>query len=475
MTTIKRVTALCCAVMLNTAMLTGCGLLEEFVRLDSYTEPAETEEPGEDSGTQASQTAITDPTLQTQTQTTVPESADGTADTQTTASTSVQTGGIVTGGTQVPGTRSSSVQTSKSRQNGSSGPAQTSDGERTTETTAETSPYDPGDLRVTVANMTLEQKAAQMMLVGIVDEATAKQAAAAGVGGLCMFAKPFKGKSKAQVRTMDAEIQSKAKIPLLMSVDEEGGTINRVSINSKLRAVPFWLGRNLYASGGWDLVISDTKEKAELLLDLGLNVNLAPVADVPLDKSNYIYNRCFSLDPHETAEYIRTVVTEMKQDGLGSTLKHFPGYGGSVDTHKSMGYDDRDYSAFENGDFLPFIAGIQAGADAVMVSHNIVKCMDADKPASLSPAVHRILREELGFDGVVISDDLGMDAITQFTGGKNPAVAAVLAGNDLVTFADYKTSVRAITEAVQDGTIAESQIDASVLRILNWKHSLGLI
>ncbi len=210
-------------------------------------------------------------------------------------------------------------------------------------------------------------------------------------------------------------------------------------------------------------------------MSLGVNVNLAPVADVPLDKSNYIADRCFSLDAEETAEYIRTVVTQMKQDKLGSTLKHFPGYGGSVDTHKSMGYDTRDYSAFTERDFLPFIAGIEAGADAVMVSHNIVKCMDSKNPASLSPAVHNILREDLGFTGVIISDDLGMGAITEFTDGKNPAVAAVLAGNDMVAYSDYKSAIKAIVSAVKNGTIPQSQIDASVLRILKWKRFLGLI
>ena len=260
-----------------------------------------------------------------------------------------------------------------------------------------------------------------------------------------------------------------------MAADEEGGPINRLSLNSNLRSDPFPAGKTLYANGGWDSVISDTEEKAELLKSLGINTNLAPVADVPLSSKNYIYNRCFSLDAKLTAEYIKKVVTVMEQKHFGSTLKHFPGYGGSVDTHKNMGYDSRSYSAFENGDFLPFIAGIQAGADAVMVSHNIVKCMDDKNPASLSAKVHQILRETLGFEGVVISDDLGMNAITLFTNGKNPAVAAVLAGNDFIAYADYKNSISAIVKAVQNGTISESRLDASVLRILNWKRELGLI
>ena len=110
-----------------------------------------------------------------------------------------------------------------------------------------------------------------------------------------------------------------------------------------------------------------------------------------------------------------------------------------------------------------------------MVSHNIVKCMDPDRPASLSPAVHRILREELQFRGVIISDDLGMKAITQYTDGQNPAVAAVLAGNDLLCYSDFKASVDAIESAVIAGEIEESRLDASVLRILYWKKTIGIL
>lgn len=441
----KRISSMILSVLSGMLLLGGCGMES----LGSAPEP-----PAESAQTTAD----------------TAESTAGTAAPETTVSSSPDT----TAQTTLPVSSDTAAQSgstaSETRRTGTAATNHTSGG-----TTAATEPAQPVDLNALVSGMTLEQKAAQMMLVGITDEADARSAAKYGVGALCMFAKPFTGKTKQQVRTMLSGIQKQADIPLIISADEEGRPINRVSLNPKLRAVPFWNGKALYESGGWDLVISDTKEKAELLLDLGVNVNLAPVADVPLTWDDYIANRCFSLDPAQTAEYIRRVVTEMKADGLGSTLKHFPGYGGSVDTHKNMGYDDRAYSAFENGDFLPFIAGIQAGADAVMVSHNIVRCMDSEQPASLSPAVHEILRQKLGFTGVVISDDLGMDAIKQFTGGKNPAVAAVLAGNDLVAYADYKTSVKAIADAVRGGTIPESQIDASVLRILRWKQSLGLI
>lgn len=329
---------------------------------------------------------------------------------------------------------------------------------------------------ICLQSMSLEQKIAQMMLVSYYgnDVAVMKRAAAYGVGGLCLYAPAFKDKNKTQVRAMTQSLQDKAAVLLLISVDEEGGTVNRVSRYEALRKEPFLSPSALYAQGGWEKVKSDTLEKAELLLDLGINVNLAPVCDVPLSKNDYIYPRCFSMDAVETEKYIAMVTEIMKQQKLGSALKHFPGYGGSNDTHKGMAYDKRPYSDFVNADFLPFIAGIEAGADSVLVSHNIVTSMDADYLASLSVNVHRILRQELGFDGVIITDDLSMKAISQYTDGKNPAVQAVLAGNDLLCYSDYQTAVKSILAAVQEGIITEKRIDESVLRILRWKLNLGL-
>ncbi len=344
----------------------------------------------------------------------------------------------------------------------------------TTTTNAYTPPDDPALVDI-LDSLSLEQKAAQMMLVGCTDASVGDYVCANGAGGLCLFAQPFEYKTAEDVRAMTAGFQDAAEIPVLLSVDEEGGGVCRVSINPNLRETNFWSPRFLFNQGGWDLIRSDTEEKADFLLDLGLNVNLAPVCDVPFSEGDFIYPRCFSTDAAETSEYIDTVVSIMKEKKLGSTLKHFPGYGGSADTHLNMAYDGREFLEFTSRDFLPFIAGMDAGADSVMVTHNIIECMDGEQPASLSPEVHRILREDLGFRGVIITDDLNMNAITQFTGGENPAVAAVLAGNDLLCYAEFDSSVQAITDAVRAGTIEEEQIDASVLRILYWKQTLGLL
>ena len=326
-----------------------------------------------------------------------------------------------------------------------------------------------------LSTMSLKEKVAQMMMVSCHEGVNIEAASSYGVGGICLYGYSFEEKTAEQVVSMIESYQDLVNVPMLVSTDEEGGTVTRVSSNPNLRESPFLSPSELYEEGSMDLVESDTLEKASLLLSLGINVNLAPVCDVPLSEDNYIYDRCFSLDANDTSDYVKTVVSAMRVKGIGSTLKHFPGYGGSVDTHESISYDNRDYSAFENGDFKPFKAGIKAGADSVLVSHNIVTCMDENMPASLSKPIHDILRDELGFDGIIITDDLVMEGIQQFTDGESAAVLAVKAGNDMIICEDYRSSVDAIMQAVNNGEIDEAQIDESVVRVLKWKEKLGLL
>ena len=185
--------------------------------------------------------------------------------------------------------------------------------------------------------------------------------------------------------------------------------------------------------------------------------------------------RSFGKDATQTSEYVRTVVGQMAADGMGMVLKHFPGYGNNIDTHTGIATDERPIETFRESDFLPFAAGIEAGAQSVLVSHNIVTCMDSELPASLSPAVHDILRDELGFEGVIMTDDLIMEAITDYTGGENAAVLAVQAGNDMLVSSDFVTQYNAVLAAVQDGTISEDRIRESAIRIIRWKMDLGLL
>ena len=231
----------------------------------------------------------------------------------------------------------------------------------------------------------------------------------------------------------------------------------------------------VYAQGGMEAVLEDTRQVNQGLLTYGINVNFAPVADVSTNSGDFIYDRSFGQDAAATADYVAQAVTEMDTVGIGSVLKHFPGYGSNTDTHTGVAIDERPYDTFLNEDFLPFQAGIDAGADCVLVSHNVVTCIDDTLPASLSPEVHRILREELGFTGVILTDDLAMDAVEAYAEDGSVAVLAVLAGNDMIVTTDFTTQIPQVIAAVEDETIDESLIDQAVSRVLGWKYDLGLL
>ena len=186
---------------------------------------------------------------------------------------------------------------------------------------------------------------------------------------------------------------------------------------------------------------------------------------------------CFMAEP-AVAEAARAAgttraVAAMHQNGLGCVLKHFPGYGNNADTHTGIARDDRPLETLENADLVPFAAGMQAGCDAILVSHILVSALDETAPASLSPAVHDYLRNTMGFDGVIVTDDLVMEAITQVYGVGEAAVQAVLAGNDLLCSTEYPVQYAAVLEAVQRDQIPEDLINDAVLRILHWKQDLG--
>ena len=253
----------------------------------------------------------------------------------------------------------------------------------------------------------------------------------------------------------------------------------RISQNTNLRGTPFRSPQLLFAMGGMERIKSDAAEKASLLTELGVNVNLAPVADVSTSPEDFIYSRTLGQGPEETAEYVTTVLQQFQKKNLSAVLKHFPGYGSNSDTHTGASLDERTLLELENRDLIPFQAGIDAGVYAIMVSHNTVAAMDKTLPASLSPEVHRYLRETMGFTGVIMTDELSMDAIS---GEKLPLekgvgiyTQALLAGNDLLLCNDYTAAYEEILQAVQDGIISEDLLNRAVFRILCWKCTLGLM
>ena len=341
--------------------------------------------------------------------------------------------------------------------------------------TVEPEPAQPDPAELYVNNLSLEAQVAQMFFARCPDVDAAALAEQYDIGGYILFGRDFEGQTRESISQTIQSYQDAAATPMLIGVDEEGGTVVRVSSNPAFRAEKFRSPQALYSEGGFDLITSDTKEKDALLASIGVNVNFAPVCDVSTDPNDFINARAFGQDAAQTSEYVRTVVEQMVEDGMGMVLKHFPGYGNNVDTHTGIAMDNRSIEQFRASDFVPFEAGIDAGAQSILVSHNIVQCMDGELPASLSPAVHDILRSELGFDGVIMTDDLIMEAITDYTGGENAAVLAVQAGNDMLVSSDFVTQYNAVLAAVQDGTISQERIRESAVRVIRWKMELGLL
>ncbi len=295
------------------------------------------------------------------------------------------------------------------------------------------------------------------------------------LGGYTLFAYDFEGKDPATVQENIKAWQAAAPLPLLLAVDEEGGRVTRISQFESYGHAHFRSPAAVYAAGGLAEADRDTREKANFLHRLGVNFNYAPVCDMSSSPENFIFDRTVGLDADGTAAYIKTVVTAMNEKKLVGALKHFPGYGDNLDTHQMIARDSRTLADFTEKDLRPFLAGIAAGAPVVMVAHNTVACFDQENPASLSPAVHDFLRRDLGFDGVIMTDSLDMNAITLFAGEGRAAILALKSGNDLLCCTSYRIQIPAVLAAVKSGELDESRINASVLRILKLKLAFGVI
>jgi beta-N-acetylhexosaminidase len=326
-----------------------------------------------------------------------------------------------------------------------------------------------------LSQMTLKEKVGQVFLFTCPSSGQISTIDTCQPAGYCLLAKDFQDKTAQEVKKTLASYQNSSKVPMLLCCDEEGGTVVRISQFPALAPHKFASPQEVFASGGMAAITSDTVKKAQLLKSLGLNLNLAPDCDVSTNPNDFINARSFGKNAAQTAQFVAASVAAYQSQGLSCTLKHFPGYGNNADTHTGVAKDERSYQSFQQSDFLPFEAGIKAGAPCVMVCHNIVECMDAKRPASLSPQVHDILRSALGFTGVIVTDSLSMQAVKDYANGQNPCVEAFLAGNDLLLTSDNIEGYNALYAAVQKGTVSEKRLNASVLRILAWKYQAGIL
>ncbi len=291
------------------------------------------------------------------------------------------------------------------------------------------------------------------------------------VGGMIYFDQNIKDKE--QITTMLANTSSMSNYPIFLAVDEEGGDVSRVA-NSSVEVTKVEDMAAIGAGGDASQAYEAGKTIGSYLKEIGFNVDFAPVADVTQEGvESALGNRSFGSDPQIVGEMVSNAVSGIEETGVSACLKHFPGLGSAAeDTHEGRVEIDKTAEEFRAVDFVPFSAGIEAGADFVMVSHATAPALDEDSvPSSLSKKVITdILRGELGFEGVVVTDALDMTAITDYYTPEEAAVMAVEAGADMLLMPeDFEKAYNAVLAAVQDGTITEERIDESLDRIYRVK------
>lgn len=358
---------------------------------------------------------------------------------------------------------------------------QTADSQETTEVTEEEK---PSLVDETLAGMTLHEKVCQMMFVTpeeltgedgvtVAGDATRQALENYPVGGIVYFAKNLE--SQDQVKEMIDNSQKYSSIGLFVATDEEGGVVNRLmdTVGTTYIGSMYY-----YKDDGDETAYENAYTIANDMSALGFNVDFAPVADVWSNPDNTVIGeRAYSDDYAQAAELVGNAVKGFNDGGVMCTLKHFPGHGDTAeDSHYSSAYVHRTKEEIMADEMQPFRSGIEAGAEFVMVGHLIVPDID-EVPATLSYKIATgILRDELKFEGVAITDSFEMESIADNYSVDDAVVMSVKAGMDMILQPkDMASAVNSIEQAVADGELSEDRIDESVRRILTLKESRGLL
>ncbi len=334
-----------------------------------------------------------------------------------------------------------------------------------------------------LSGMTLREKLCQLMIVRPEVLTGESPVTAAGettrlaletypVGGLIYSVDNLV--TQEQTREMITNTQSYSKLPLFISADEEGGNVGRLMY--KLGTT--WVNSMYsYKDEGADTAYSNAKTIGTDMVSCLFNTDFAPVADVWTNPDNTVIgDRAYSDDFEQAAELVASAVRGFTDSGVICCLKHFPGHGDtSTDTHEGAAVVSKSLDELRSGEFLPFISGIEAGADMVMIGHITVTSVDPE-PATISKAIITdVLRGELGWDGVVISDSLDMGALAGYDNGEVCVKFLEAGGDILLGIPDIEAALTSLEAAVTDGRLTESRIDESVQRVLELKISHGIV
>jgi beta-N-acetylhexosaminidase len=338
---------------------------------------------------------------------------------------------------------------------------------------AERPVIDPVDLYAhdRLASMTLEQKVKSMLMVHVAGTQPAASAPASyrGVGGFILMGDNIPS-SLAQLKAETAALSTETGLPVLVATDQEGGIVRRIPTDNAPSAAQL---RALAPSAAFDAFA----QRGALLASVGVSVNFGIVADIANDRSSFMFERSFGSTGADTAARVSQAVLGESQ--VLSTLKHFPGHGAAPgDSHFSIPSTSIQLSDWRTSHALPFAAGIEAGAPIVMFGHLAFAAVDG-VPATFSNRWHEILRDELSFDGISITDDMGMlerSGVPEYSDQVTNAVRAISAGNTMLLYVspvDVSAIVLAVTRAIDEGTLDESTIDDATLKLLTLRRTLS--
>ncbi len=338
-------------------------------------------------------------------------------------------------------------------------------------------------INLIINHMSLAQKLGQMMLIQFVGPTYSSDLSAMitqyNIGAVLIFTANGNVQSKQQLTSLTAQMQSNSSLPLAIAIDQEGGTVDRLLNLDGPRPAAATIGATNDPAQAKAAGIQDAQD----LASYGINLNLAPVVDVTNVYNPQMYDRTFGNTPAVVTTMAGAYLQGLQQSGkvLG-TLKHFPGLGDvGVDPHLGIPHLTRSLADLEQIDWQPYQQLIQQGnVHAIMVTHEIVTAVDGSIPSSLSyKLITGILRQQFGFQGVIMTDSLTMAGITAYYTEAQAAALAIEAGDDLLMGAASPNDVAAmlggIQQAINAGSITQQRIDDSVRRILLLKYAMGLL
>lgn len=334
-------------------------------------------------------------------------------------------------------------------------------------------------------NMTVEEKVGQMLMMDfrknpddsgmtVLSEDVAQKIADYHLGGVILFAENLD--TAEQTKKLVADMQKAADIPLLIGIDEEGGMVSRLD-KSQIPHTSIPNAKDM--NGDTAQAEAAGEEIGSVLSELGINVDFAPIADIHTNPENTVIgDRAYGTDAQTVADMASAFTKGLENKGVSATAKHFPGHGDTrTDSHDGMAISEHDLQRLEEVEFVPFHRLAEEGIDLMMVGHITMPNVTEDGlPASLSKEAIDLLREELDYDGIVITDAMNMGAIVEYYPDGEAAVKAVEAGVDIVLMpADLDDAYNSLCEAVQIGEISEERLDESVERILSLKYDKGML